>query len=215
MESVAWGCNVCGSLDVPVGPRTGRCEQCQKERQRKRSREYQRKHQKARRAARSPEKVALDNARRLELRRLRIKEDHQYCVERRLQKGFRQLFQRKKVKKPKELHGKWRQFIGCSWEELMAQFERQFKESPHHSKHGQMGWHNKQHWHIDHIFPSSRCSMENIFQLLIVWNHNNLRPLWKAQNMEKMDSITTEGVEIVLELAKQSIIHSPPHGVVS
>ena len=176
-----------------------------KEEARRHSKEAMRKTQKTRRAARSPEKVAADNARRLELRRQRIATDNEYAVSYRIQKGFQGLFQRLGTKKPKEFHGKWKELIGCTTKELTKQFEEQFKDAPVHPVHGKMGWHNKQHWDIDHIFPSSRCCALTYSQLVIVWNHKNLRPMWREDNSRKHNTLTPEGIVIVLELAKQQL----------
>ena len=176
-----------------------------KEKGRRRSREAARKNQADRRASRSPEKVAADNARRQKLRKQRISTDNSYAMQYRVQKRFRSLFSRMGTKKPKEFHGKWKELIGCSTEDLTKQFEEQFKDAPVHPVHGQMGWHNKKHWDIDHIFPSSRCDSLNYNHLLIVWNHKNLRPMWRKDNGGKNNKLTPEGIDIVLELAKQQL----------
>ena len=198
-------CCLCGAYANDVGKVSGKCGGCMKEEGRRHSRESMRKNQAARRAARSPDKVAADNARRQELRRQRIATDNEYAVSYRIQAGFRGLFQRLGTKKPKEFHGKWKELIGCTTEELTKQFEEQFKNAPVHPVHGKMGWHNKQHWDIDHIFPSSKCDSLNYKHLLIVWNHKNLRPMWREDNGGKNNKITPEGIDIVLELAKQQL----------
>ena len=198
-------CCLCGAYANDVGKVSGKCGGCMKEEGRRISREFQRKTQKARRADRSPEKVAADNARRMELRKKRLETDNEYAMQYRIQNGFKRLFSRMGTEKPKEFRGKWKELIGCTTKELTEQFEEQFKDAPVHPVHGQMGWHNKQHWDIDHIFPSSRCCSLSLQQLMIVWNHKNLRPMWRKDNGGKNNKLTPEGIDIVLELAKQQL----------
>jgi hypothetical protein len=198
-------CCLCGAYTNDIGKVSGKCGGCIKEEGRRIARDFQRKTQKARRADRSPKKVAADNARRMELRKHRIATDNEYAMQYRVQAGFRSLFSRMGTQKPKEFHGKWKKLIGCTTKELTEQFEEQFKEAPVHPVHGQMGWHNKQHWDIDHIFPSSRCCSFSLQQLMVVWNHKNLRPMWREDNGGKNNKLTPEGIDIVLELAKQQL----------
>lgn len=72
--------------------------------------------------------------------------------------------------------------IGCTRDELLAHFERQFTRG--------MGWHNMGEWHIDHIVPVSSFNVTDPDEVRRAWALPNLRPLWAADNIRKKDKRT-------------------------
>ena len=69
--------------------------------------------------------------------------------------------------------------VGCSWLELKGHLENQFLLG--------MMWDNRERWEVDHIVPLALAKTE---QDVIDLNHyTNLRPLWKADNLLKSDSL--------------------------
>jgi hypothetical protein len=68
--------------------------------------------------------------------------------------------------------------VGCSAEALRVHLERQFK--------GNMNWANYgKRWHIDHITPVSYFDLNEPAQLALCFNWQNLRPLWRKQNIKE------------------------------
>jgi hypothetical protein len=71
------------------------------------------------------------------------------------------------------------EILGCSFEQFKAHIENQFVEG--------MGWHNRNEWHLDHVYPVSKATDE---AHLIALNHyTNFQPLWARDNMLKSDKI--------------------------
>ena len=76
----------------------------------------------------------------------------------------------------------YRDFLGCSLEDLKKRLESQFKPG--------MTWENQGIWHIDHIVPLSlfaqlrREGTEEFFDLYLedAFNYTNLRPEWGIEN---------------------------------
>lgn len=48
-----------------------------------------------------------------------------------------------------------------------------------------MSWENRSEWHIDHIKPLSLFIKEGIYDLNIINDLNNLKPMWAKDNLEK------------------------------
>lgn len=70
---------------------------------------------------------------------------------------------------------KFKQYIGCSLEELKLYIEKQFKL--------EMSWENHGEWEIDHIIPlSSAKTIEELYKLC---HYTNLQPLWWRDNLKK------------------------------
>ncbi len=69
------------------------------------------------------------------------------------------------------------ELIGCSREQLKEHLEKQFVEG--------MSFDNYGKWEIDHIKPISLFDLENNEEMLICFNHTNLQPLWKLDNIKK------------------------------
>lgn len=76
----------------------------------------------------------------------------------------------------------FRQYIGCSLEELKSHLENQFTEG--------MAWDNHGKWHIDHIIPLSSANTEE--ELYKLCHYTNLQPLWAIDNMKKSNKIISK-----------------------
>lgn len=69
----------------------------------------------------------------------------------------------------------FKEYIGCTVEQLAKHLELQFKDG--------MSWDNQGKWHIDHIIPlHSGKTEEEIYKLC---HYTNLQPLWASENMSK------------------------------
>ncbi len=68
---------------------------------------------------------------------------------------------------------------GCSWQELRAHFERQFRGGMNWGNHGHKGW------VIDHVRACSDWDWENLEELKKCFHWKNLRPLWYWENKAK------------------------------
>lgn len=92
-----------------------------------------------------------------------------------------------RIRKALAVHGytkkgrSWVQIVGYSPDELRRHIERQFLKG--------MTWDNSHLWHIDHILPVKSFGAVEIGSegFRACWALTNLRPLWKAANMEKGD----------------------------
>ena len=84
-----------------------------------------------------------------------------------------QCFRRKSYKKG----SKTENILGCSFDNLKAHIESQFKSG--------MSWNNWGQWHIDHIMPVSMAKTED--EIIRLNHHRNLRPLWAHENLSKSD----------------------------
>ena len=79
----------------------------------------------------------------------------------------------------------YRDFLGCSINDLKTQLESQFKTG--------MTWENQGEWHIDHTIPLSlfaklrKDGTEEFFDLYLgdAFNYTNLRPEWGKENSRR------------------------------
>ena len=62
-------------------------------------------------------------------------------------------------------------------EQLVSHLESQFSDG--------MSWDNRSEWHVDHIVPLSKFKMTSLEDLRRANALNNLRPMWKAENLKK------------------------------
>lgn len=74
------------------------------------------------------------------------------------------------------------EILGCSFIEFKGHIESLFLPD--------MGWENRNEWHIDHIIPLSFA--KNEVELLRINHYKNLRPLWIEDNQVKSDDILLE-----------------------
>jgi hypothetical protein len=74
--------------------------------------------------------------------------------------------------------GEWKEWLGCSFEDLKNHLESQFLPN--------MSWSNFGKWHIDHKIPlSSAKSKEELYSLC---HYTNLQPLWALDNIKKANN---------------------------
>lgn len=69
--------------------------------------------------------------------------------------------------------------LGYPRELLARHIERQFAP--------EMGWHNRNRWHIDHIVPlvEFKCQSVDDPEFKAAWALSNLRPIWVEENLRK------------------------------
>lgn len=82
--------------------------------------------------------------------------------------------------------GEYREFLGCTFNELRIHIESLFKSG--------MSWSNQGEWQIDHVIPLSwfpkitkNQDKDDPFALQIedAFHYTNLRPEWKKENIER------------------------------
>lgn len=69
--------------------------------------------------------------------------------------------------------------LGYTKSQLVRHIERQFLS--------EMGWHNRNLWHIDHITPLTafKCQSIDDPEFKAAWALSNLRPVWAKENLQK------------------------------
>ena len=145
-----------------------------------RGREWHQKNREAvsarRRAARNDETRRKER----EARNIRMEKDPIFALRARIRSAIANGLSKslgKKVrtyaKKPTE------EILGCTFDEFKIHIERQFLKG--------MSWDNRCMWHIDHITPAA--SADTPEDLLALFRHTNLRPLWADQNRSKSDKL--------------------------
>ena len=67
------------------------------------------------------------------------------------------------------------EILGCDWVAFKQHIESQFTTD--------MGWENRNLWHIDHKIPLASAKTEE--ELLALNHYTNLRPLWAVDNLKK------------------------------
>ena len=75
----------------------------------------------------------------------------------------------------------FKDYIGCTQEELKIHLEKQFKPGMTWENHSKIGW------HADHIIPlESASTVEELYKLC---HYTNLQPLWATDNFHKSDKL--------------------------
>ena len=69
--------------------------------------------------------------------------------------------------------------IGCTYEELIRHFEKQFTDGMTWDNYGKNGW------EVDHIIPCIAFDLTDLEQQRLCFNYTNLRPLWVEDNLSK------------------------------
>lgn len=69
------------------------------------------------------------------------------------------------------------ELVGCTPQELKAHIEAQFV--------GEMGWHNRDEWHLDHVRPLASYDLTDSEQQRQAMHFSNVAPVWAADNMAK------------------------------
>ena len=70
-------------------------------------------------------------------------------------------------------------YLGCDIESFRWHLESQFQEG--------MTWENYGEWEIDHIVPLSIFNLEDIHQQKYAFHYTNCQPLWKHDNLSKLN----------------------------
>ena len=83
--------------------------------------------------------------------------------------------------KSKKMHktSSFKEYIGCTPNQLRDHVEVQFKKG--------MNWENQGKWHIDHKIPLSSAKTAN--ELYRLCHYSNLQPLWAHENLTKSDKV--------------------------
>jgi hypothetical protein len=71
--------------------------------------------------------------------------------------------------------------LGCTIDELRRHLESKFSEG--------MTWDNYGEWQIDHIYPLSKLNLEDPEQFKKACHYSNLQPLWRADNIRKLNKL--------------------------
>ncbi len=172
-------CVECGS-DISETPRRKRCVECTKEVRKESDRLRQaerRKLPESKEAARKRSTARNSTAEHREYirkyERQRRKTDPVFAINTRMRAMVGNVLRGEKNGRS------WREIVGYGPEELMAHIERQFT--------GNMGWDNRNLWHIDHIVPLSafEFTTTECDGFKAAWAITNLRPLWSKENLKK------------------------------
>ncbi len=76
-------------------------------------------------------------------------------------------------------NSKTAQILGCDFDTFKLHIERKFTNG--------MSWNNYGKWHLDHIYPISKATSE---EMALQLNHyTNFQPLWAKDNICKKDKI--------------------------
>lgn len=82
-------------------------------------------------------------------------------------------------------NNKFKEYIGCSLDELKYHLESQFIDDMSWENHGKFGW------HVDHIIPLSSAKTEE--ELYKLCHYTNLQPLWAEDNLKKSNKNVIDG----------------------
>lgn len=78
---------------------------------------------------------------------------------------------------------------GCSTEEKLGYTIEEFKNHIELLFQDGMTWENHGEWHIDHIMPVSKITVNSHEDAKIINQLSNLQPLWAKDNLSKGDRI--------------------------
>lgn len=91
------------------------------------------------------------------------------------------------------------EILGCTVEEFYTHIESLFLP--------EMGWYNRDKWHIDHIIPLNTANTEA--ELIALNHYTNLRPLWAFDNMSKgkkvPEGLCVKSLKCISKLTYESI----------
>jgi hypothetical protein len=110
-------------------------------------------------------------ARKNEIERIKKATNPTYKAERNIRRSLAYRLQKYGYKKSASSM----EILGCSWSEFVRHIESLFKPG--------MSWDNRIEWHIDHITPLA--SAKTYEEMIALWHHTNLQPLWAQENMRK------------------------------
>ena len=151
------------------------CKTCDNTKRRKRHRELyatEEGRERERARARKSDKKRQMNGKRNAYQSKRYKEDAAFRTLDNMRSRIKRCFSKNGAKKS----AKTREIMGCTPEFLNAHLEKYFKEG--------MSWKNRGEWHIDHVVPCIAFGVTLEEQKILHW-YDNLRPLWKDENLHK------------------------------
>ena len=79
------------------------------------------------------------------------------------------------------------EIFGCSEQQFGNHIEKLFKENMTFKNHGK--------WEIDHIFPVSKCDLNDIESIRKCFHYTNMQPLWKEDNRKKYNKVLVSAVQ--------------------
>jgi hypothetical protein len=82
----------------------------------------------------------------------------------------------------------WEKYTGCSYEFLYGWFEYQFRLVKTFNNIN-MGWENKDGWHIDHVIPCDSFDFTNEEHIKICFHWSNVAPMLASANLSKGNKI--------------------------
>lgn len=85
------------------------------------------------------------------------------------------------IRKKSKIIDDYSNIFGCTERQLANHLEKLFKDKMAFNNHGK--------WEVDHIFPVSKCDVEDIENIHKCFHYTNLQPLWKTENRLKSDKI--------------------------
>lgn len=103
----------------------------------------------------------------------RDKQDPCFKLARAMRQTMRRIVDRGGNKCAKTVH-----YLGCSWAEARAHIESKFEPGMTWENHGTA-------WHIDHIIPLAAFNLSLPQDAAMATRWDNLRPLWKTDNLAK------------------------------
>jgi hypothetical protein len=103
--------------------------------------------------------------------KVRLKADPKFLLKRRLRNRLYCALRSKGWGK----NNKFKEYIGCTQDELKMHIEKQFTFG--------MSWENAGQWHIDHVKPLSSAQTEQ--EMYELCHYTNLQPMWALDNIRK------------------------------
>ena len=126
------------------------------------------------------------NGKRNAYRNKRYKEDHAFRTKRNMRALISHCYNKDGVKK----NANTSEIMGCTPEFLNAHLEKYFI--------GDMSWKNRGEWHIDHVVPCCAFGVTLEEQKILHW-YDNLRPLWRTDNLHKSGKFNVEDKIALIE----------------
>ena len=126
------------------------------------------------------------NAYRRVYERERRKDDSTFRTKSNMRNRIYKCFNKHGVKK----NAKTSEIMGCTPEFLNAHLEKYFIDD--------MSWKNRGEWHIDHVVPCCAFGGTLEEQKILHW-YDNLRPMWKDDNLHKSGNYKLEDKIALIE----------------
>ena len=131
------------------------------------------------RALHTPKGSEAYRKRRRERKKARVHADPAFRLACNLRSRVANAIRRKQVRKPRD--GSITEGLGCTYRELRTYLETKFAPG--------MTWGNYGEWHVDHVIPLSRTTLQDTDQFAKAVHYTNLQPLWAKDNIAKSDRL--------------------------